>query len=154
MKLNPDYVRDILLYIEENTDYSTETIPPTHNELWYGKIFEDKYFEYYDKQLLTHALEILIKENYIECAEKPYFVRGNLASATIIGLSYSGHELLDNIRNDTVWTVVKEKAMTVGGFSLKSLATTAGSLSVAFMTNPNALSTFKSGIEYLRSLFS
>lgn len=33
MKLNPDYVRDILLYIEENTDYSTETIPPTHNEL-------------------------------------------------------------------------------------------------------------------------
>lgn len=154
MKLNPDYVRDILLYIEENTDYSTETIPPTHNELQYGKIFEDKYFEYYYKQLLTHALEILIKENYIECAEKPYFVRGNLASATIISLSYSGHELLDNIRNDTVWTVVKEKAMTVGGFSLKSLATTAGSLSVAFMTNPNALSTFKSGIEYLRSLFS
>lgn len=42
---------------------------------------------------------------------------------------------------------------TDGGFSLKSLATTAGSLSVAFMTNSNALSTFKTGMEYLRSLF-
>lgn len=154
MKLNPDYVRDILLYIEENKNYNTEVIPPMHNELWYGKIFEDKYFEYYDKQLLIHALELLIKENYIECAEKPYFVRGSLASATIIDLSYSGHDLLDNIRNETVWTVVKEKALTAGGFSLKSLVTTAGSLSVAFMTDPNALSTFKSGMEYLRSLFS
>lgn len=49
MKLNPDYVRDILFYIEENVNYNTETIPPKHNELWFGKIYEDKYFENHDK---------------------------------------------------------------------------------------------------------
>ena len=42
MKLNPDYVRDILLYIEKNVDYNTETIPPKHNELWFGKIYKDE----------------------------------------------------------------------------------------------------------------
>lgn len=153
MKLNLDCVRKILFYIEKGADYNTDGGFPIHNEIRFGELVEDEYFKKYSKSEVLYALEILLREHFIECSDGPTFYAGNIKNATIIGLSYSGHDLLDNIRNDTVWTVVKEKALTAGGFSLKSLATTAGSLSVALMTNSNALSTFKSGIEYLRSLF-
>ena len=67
-------------------------------------------------QELVYALELLLKEHFIECADKPYFVDGNLMTARIIGLTWSGHELLDNVRNDTVWSAVKQKAKKFGGF--------------------------------------
>ena len=83
MKLNPDYVRDILLYIEKNVDYNTETIPPKHNELWFGKIYKDEYFKNHEKQQLTEALNTMIEEEFIECAEPPRFIRKNLISVMI-----------------------------------------------------------------------
>ena len=59
MKLNPDYVRDILLYIEKNVDYNTETIPPKHNELWFGKIYKDEYFK-------ERGIDLLFVKNNVE----------------------------------------------------------------------------------------
>jgi hypothetical protein len=146
MKLNHDYVRDILLFIENNLDY--EDSPPTHHkEIFYGILLADKYFTEYDRQELTYALELLIKEQFIECSENPYFVKGNLMTANIIGLTWSGHELLDNIRNDTIWNAVKKKASKLGNFSISVLSASAKILATSLMSNPNAIQNFLDGAD-------
>ena len=148
MKLNHDYVRDILLYIEENLYYedSQSATPNKHQEISDGQLLCDDYFKNHNKQELAYALELLLQEGFIACAERPYFVKGNLQIARIIGLTWSGHTLLDNIRNDTVWNAVKQKSKRIGGVSIIALANAAGALANAMMTDPNALNNFIQGI--------
>lgn len=145
MRLNHDYVRDILLYIEEKLNYEDSSNPAYHKNIFFGKLLTDNYFEKYDKQELTYALELLIKERFIDCEKEPYFVRGSLMSADIIGLTWNGHAFLDNIRNDTAWNAVKEKAKKVGNVSIIAMAGAAGQLATAMLTDPNALNNFLQG---------
>lgn len=152
MKLNPDYVRDILLYIEETLDYNTETVTPQHNELWYGKILDEERFKEHNKQQLLYALEILLKENFIECATPPVFNNGNIRNAIIVGLTYSGHDLLDNVRNNTVWNAVKQKAKKIGGISLNTLAKSAGMVTTALMSDPNAIQNLLKGVDNIKGI--
>ena len=153
MKLNADYVRDILLYIEKNLDYQEPTNPNYHNELLFGKLLADNVFDEYNKEELTYALELLIKEKLIECAKEPYFVRGNLMSADIIGLTWKGHELLANVRDNTVWNAVKNKALKYGGLSISALCNGAKFLGNALMENPNAIEDFLQGIDNIKKYF-
>lgn len=74
-------------------------------------------------------------------------------TARIIGLTWSGHELLDNVRNDTVWNAVKQKAKKFGGFSLSALANSAKAISIALMSDPNAINNFLSGIDNISKIF-
>lgn len=148
MRLNHDYVRSILLFIEQETSYKGNTqIPVFHNEIRHTVILKSKDFEDYDQQELAYALELLIKEGFIECSRQPHFNNGNLNLANIIGLTWKGHELLDNIRDNTIWTAVKQKASKIGGFSLTILASTAKDVANALMSDSNAIQNFMQGIE-------
>lgn len=154
MKLNHDYVRDILLFIEEELDYQCNTKTPTyHNEITDGQLLANKKFERYNKQELTYALEQLVKEHYIDCASEPYFVNGNLMTARIIGLTWCGHELLDNVRNNNIWNSVKKNAAKFGSFSLSTLAISAKMLTTALMTEPNAIQNLNQGINNIGKMF-
>ena len=149
MRLNHDYVRDILLFIESKLEYENNQ----HKELLFGKLLVHDNFTKCDKDELLYALELLIQEEYINCARAPYFVRGNLMSADIIGLTWKGHELLDNVRNDTVWNAVKQKSMKFGKFSLTTLAMCAKELTFKLMDDPNAIQNFNQGIENIGKIF-
>lgn len=149
MRLNHDYVRDILLFIESELEYENNQ----HKELMFGKLLAHDNFTKCDKDELLYALELLIQEEYINCARIPYFVRGNLMSADIIGLTWKGHELLDNVRNDTVWNAVKQKSMKFGKFSLTTLAMCAKELTFKLMDDPNAIQNFNQGIENIGKIF-
>ena len=149
MRLNHDYVRDILLFIESELEYENNQ----HKELMFGKLLSHDNFTKCDKDELLYALELLIQEEYINCARTPYFVRGNLMSADIIGLTWKGHELLDNVRNDTVWNAVKQKSMKFGKFSLTTLAMCAKELTFKLMDDPNAIQNFNQGIENIGKIF-
>lgn len=151
MKLNYDYVREILLFIEENLHYEKfDNLPINHSGIMYGKLLSNQVFENHDKQELLYALELLISEKYINCTNV-VFRDGNLRNATIIGLTLKGHDLLDNIRNDTVWNAVKQKAKKAGGVSLSVLAKGAGTLANALLSDPNAVQNFVQGIENIFS---
>lgn len=116
MRLNHDYIRDILLFIEKELDYedSDSQTPCNHKEIMDGQLVCDEQFNTYNKQELSYALELLIKEGYIDLAGKPNIYDGNILSARIIGLTWQGHEFLDNVRNDTVWNAVKQKSIKIG----------------------------------------
>lgn len=74
-------------------------------------------------------------------------------AADIIGLTWSGHIFLDNIRNDTIWNAVKEKSKKIGKVSITALASAAGGLANAMMTDPNALNNFLQGIDNIGKMF-
>ena len=150
MRLNADYVRDILLYIENNLGY--DEYSNNHKEIGYGKLLCDEYFINYDKQELTYALELLIKSGFIDLAAKPNIHDGNINIARIIGLTWNGHELLDNIRDNTVWDAVKKKAAKYSGLSISALFSGAKALGSALMTDPNAIQNFLDGVNNIGNM--
>lgn len=151
MKLNPDVVRSILLFIEENLDYedSDSDFPNKHEEYVCGQIVTNEYFSKYKPSEVSYALELLIKENYISTIGKPIYNDGNLEFARINGLTWNGHEFLDNVRGDTYWEITKKKASKFGSVSLSVLASGAKALATAFMTDPNAFNNLIQGFENL-----
>lgn len=156
MKLNTDYIRELLLYIEKQLDYTDKDSPEpkTHLEMTKGEVVSSDYFSTYNKQELSYALELLIKEKYVELAGNPKFDNvGNLIFAKIIGLSWQGHELLDNIRDDTIWNAVKKKASKFGGFSISSLFAGAKFLTSKLMSDPDAIQNFLKGIDNIHNMF-
>ncbi|MBY6056609.1 DUF2513 domain-containing protein [Leisingera daeponensis] len=44
------------------------------------------------------------------------------------GLTWSGHELLDNIRREDIWAAVRERHRQLGGFSMEILSGLAGEM--------------------------
>ena len=155
MKLNADYVRDILLFIEKELDYeyTDSNTPSKHKEISDGKLACDKCFDNYDKQELTYALELLIKEGFIDLATRPNMYDGNINHARIIGLTWQGHELLDNIRNNTVWNAVKKKAAKFGGLSISALFSGAKFLGCKLMEDQNAIQNFLQGVDNISKMF-
>ncbi len=111
MKLNPDCVRDVLLAVEENTG--------VHAVM---EIDEDDYTQY--QQLKKYKYEE-VAYHIVQCNLNGYFT--DFAeridnSYMIVDLSPKAHEFIANIRSDTNWKKIKEKALTIGSFSLSVLA--------------------------------
>lgn len=105
MKLNYDCVREVLLYIEENLEY--------------GKIIDSddielKSFEYADIQ---YTIALLSESGYIK-AIKIQTLSSLVPTFHISSMTMQGHELLDNIRDNTVWKKIKKK---ISGFASVSL---------------------------------
>ena len=109
MKLNPDCIRDILLYVEENTTYRKAcSIHPS----FCNEIFPN----YTSDEVMYHVNQ---------CEMSGYFAKtssdldGNI---TISCLSPIGHQFIDNTRNENVWNDVKQVSETIGSKSLSALS--------------------------------
>lgn len=99
MRLNPECIRSILLFVEDNVDfshvltYSSDDIPESlscysHDEIVYH-ISQCK-----QSGLLTGV----------------HFYDGG-TTVTISDLTPAGHEFLANIRNDSIWSKVLSKGV-------------------------------------------
>lgn len=111
MKLNPDCIRDVLLTVEENTGFHTVM-----------EIDEDNYTQY--QQLKKYKYEE-VAYHIIQCNLSGYFTDFAARiddSYMIVDLSPKAHEFIANIRSDTNWKKIKEKALVVGSFSMSVLA--------------------------------
>lgn len=98
MKRNLEMVRDILLIVEKtDRDYSKQ------HEVSNGLREAG-----YDNTLpLGHHLEIMNQAGLLECEITRYLGGGWGTSA--IKLTWIGHEYLDAIRDEGIWSKVKEK---------------------------------------------
>lgn len=155
MRLNADYIRDILLFIEKEFEYEDAAITPPyrHKTMLNSTLVLQPHFHHHCHQELIYALELLIIEGYISTASEPKIINGNLQNIKITGLTYKGHELLDNIRNNTVWNAVKKKAASFGGFSFSTLVSGAKYLGDKLISDPNAIDNFLKGVDRLTQLF-
>lgn len=108
MKLNPDCVRDILLFVEENTDYKVSC-----------RILKDDI----PAQLSKYPANVVMY-HVEQCVMSEYFSKTSSdlnSNITIKGLSPAGHKFIDNVRNDEIWSDVKSVSAKVGSKSLDSL---------------------------------
>ncbi len=124
MKLNPDCIRDVLLYLEENLSYNHERQDSIeHNSIIIDKISEDLHNEKgYEIDDVNYSIEKLLEIKYIIPETT---IRGNNNSilyCPISDISYNGHMFLGTIRPKSIWEATKTKAKQIGGMSIQSLS--------------------------------
>lgn len=105
MRLNPDCIRDILFFVEENTSHNI--IIRVHND-------SQDILPQYDKEELFYHINQCVMGNLIVGE-----VYSN--SSVIKYLTPNGHTFLENIRQATTWNKVKNQAKQIGSFSLQAL---------------------------------
>lgn len=116
MKLDINCVRDVLLYLEENSTYeNTIQLNDLHQTL-----------SDYDDDIITYAVDKLAEANYIN-AKRAAFLDGSV-EFLIFSISYEGHKFLDNVRDDNVWETTKKKINKVSSVSLDILSQVASSV--------------------------
>ena len=110
MRLNPDCVRDILLTVEDYTDF-TKAIEYKKDQKQF------KLLNKYSHNEIVYHISQCNRSGLIDDVE--YFDDGDYI---IIGdLSPKGHEFIENIRQDTVWNGIKSVAKKIGSTSLSAV---------------------------------
>lgn len=106
MKLNPDCIRDILLCVEEkgfDKSIQFSEIIASLNQ------YEEETILYHIRQ--CDCNKFFTKVSYYECGKV----------GIIFDLTPKAHEFLANIRSDTMWSKIKDKALKFGDISLPIL---------------------------------
>ncbi|PTF68116.1 DUF2513 domain-containing protein [Staphylococcus chromogenes] len=118
MKLDHECIRDILLTIED-MDYTLSGLPKEEFEI------QPRIQKYESKQVL-YTLKRLDDAGFIECA----FSKGEafFHFYMVHTITYQGHQILDDIRDDKVWKLTKEKASKLASVSLPILQQIAASI--------------------------
>jgi hypothetical protein len=104
MKRDRDLIRQLLLKVEAlNLPQGTTVfLEPSASELW---------VEGYTSDQIAYNLDLLFDQG---------FVRGErgMTQFGISGLTWQGHELLDDIRDPGIWGKTKERLKPVGSVGL------------------------------------
>ncbi len=109
MKLNPDCVRDILLALEEHDSYQAFL------ELGAETVSSFSCLRDYPLEKILYHIK--------KCDEAGFLTVVNYYPDSVVigGLHYRGHEFLNNIRENKVWSGVKSVAGKIGTNSLQGL---------------------------------
>lgn len=112
VKLNVDCIRDILLTVEENTDFSDNfhySVDEHPNSMY-------QYLSKYTYDEIIYHVSQCEKSDLI--SDVSYSDDGEIF--TVQDLSPKGHEFLANIRAKTIWNKTKSIAKKVGATSLNA----------------------------------
>lgn len=111
MRLNPECIRDILFAVEENTGFELVM-----------SIDEDNYTDF---QQLSKYEYGEVAYHIHQCYLSGYFTDySRMIGGTymIVDLTPKGHEFLANIRSESAWKEIMDKASKIGSFSLPFIA--------------------------------
>lgn len=108
MRLNNDCIRDILLYIERNT---TDEMPFINAENLINDLQQK-----YDKGTINYHVRQIDKAGLVDDV---YYSEDE--PDTISDLSWEGHNFINNIRDNNVWSKLKESTKHLGSVSLPVL---------------------------------
>jgi len=111
VKLDPDVIKKILTVMEE-----TETDHPRAYLASINKI------EGYPVEVMIYHIRQLINAGFIDGEEITSI--GNIGTDVFIrGLTWKGHEFVENSRNDTLWNKAKDTVVSkAGGISIDILS--------------------------------
>ena len=107
MKLNPDCIRDILLYMED-APYGEEICP--------DQLFNA--LPNYSPDEISYAVMKMDEAGFVNASIEKY-IDGS-AEFVLLDITYSGHQFLSNIRENKIWSGVKSIAGKVGATSLEA----------------------------------
>lgn len=111
MKLNQDCIRDLLLYLEENLKLND-----------YLSISNISLKKYSSEELLYTA-DKLYEAGYLKCSRKVY--DNTDLMIFVSSITYTGHQFLDNIRDDKVFAKTKSILSGFKSVSIEIISETA-----------------------------
>lgn len=117
MKLNQDCIRDILLYIEENT-------PRTLNLIDIPDIYNALIDNYSSDEILYH-IKLIDEAGFISNVQ--YTFDGGCLER----LSWNGHQYLISIKDKTIWEKLKDGTVDISCMSLDVLGQIAKELTLS-----------------------
>lgn len=133
MKINPDCIRDILIWLEEKIEindkgFSTYQLFDLYNGLpQYNN--DDVYYSVYN----------LFQIHYIE-GKFSLLPDGSVKMCEINNITWNGHQFLNTIRPTSVWEATKTGATKLGIMSMHALSSIAMKISEAIVTDPTVIS--------------
>ena len=110
MKLDFDIVREFLIEVEKNANFD--------NNISLSR--------YETEDIKLYAAKQLIDAGFLEGRVRQF--KGGYVIINIVGLTYAGHELLDNIRSDTNYKEVKNIVSKLGSVSLSIFSSVAAEI--------------------------
>ena len=122
MKLNHDCVRAIMIFVEENLHYGL-----------YINVNDVKIDGYSHEEIL-YAADKLLEAEYLKGNYRNY-IDGSEPSINITSLTWSGHQFLDNIRDDGVWKDTKKILSKFSSVSLNFVSGIASQVITALIQN-------------------
>ncbi|MGW7932141.1 DUF2513 domain-containing protein [Staphylococcus xylosus] len=106
MELKHDLLRNIMLDIESSNE---------------PEMFEaNTLFPKYGKTDVLYTLTKLMEAQYIN--SEPVYYEGRIQDYRCMDLTFSGHEFLDNIRDEKVWAEVKKTTKQLSSVSVSILS--------------------------------
>lgn len=111
MKLNPDCIRNILIFCETNLTFGYD--------LSWNPISLNGFCQHlseYSREELAYSLLLLNEACYIEA----HIINrdGGIMDIYVYRLTFSGHEFLDTIKSDTIWRKLQKAMVSIGSISL------------------------------------
>ena len=130
MKLDPDIVRALLLALEDKLRLN--------NELEYHRVFitdvcSSIYLSGYCLPSITYTALKLKEAGYIDAYIESS--DGRISAVCFSSITFTGHQFLENIRNQANWHKTKEVAVKAGNFTLKVLESISSGLATAYIKN-------------------
>ena len=113
MKLNIDCVRDLLLAIESEVNFTENLKYPSVN---INSLCESDFLKKYQKCDICYAALKLNEGGFIDLT--PTYGDNRITSILIDSLTYEGHQFLESIKPPNVWTKTKNKAAKIGSFAV------------------------------------
>lgn len=133
MKLDKDCIRLVLLYVEGHCVYKTNKFgdKTMHNVNLYELTHAEE-FSGISENDIRYTIIKLLEGGYIKGTLIPKNSGLNFDIVNISQLTLRGHDLLDNIRPEQVWSKTKNILQKVGDFSLGIMSQVAGETMAAY----------------------
>jgi len=129
MKLNPDCVRDVLLSVEklhqiEQLENGSVIVEPVH----WGAICAD--LPKYSRSDVFYTLKTLGDGGLIEI-DIQYADGGMVWYCDVSGLTFKGHEFIQQVKDDNCWAKIKRGLDAVRNYSLDAMSAVAKGITSA-----------------------
>jgi len=103
MRLNHECIRDTMLYLEENLQLN-DTIVSSNLKI-----------KDYSNDDITYSIKMLQEAGFIQANS---LGADDMLIYLVSSLTWEGHQYLDNIRDNSVWKIVKSKISKLKSVSL------------------------------------
>lgn len=133
MKLNPDCVRDILIWLENNIKVKND------NSFEIKRLTDlNSGLPQYSEEEIYYVVYNLFQANLIE-GRFLLLPSGSPKICEINNITWNGHQFLNNVRPKNIWDATKAGASKLGIMSISALNTLAMEISKAVVTRPEII---------------
>lgn len=140
MKLNPDCIRDTLLYLEDNLGYTDSQTSMEHIEISIAyATTEISRTCSYSEEDVQYSIEKLLEIDFIRAKAVSHDKSGYIVSGKIDDITWSGHNFLNNIRPNSIWDATKAGASKLGLMSVHALSSISTKIVETVVTNPDII---------------